>query len=513
MFNTVVIVTTFSCVERFLGFLYRIFLSRTLGAEGLGLYQISLSVLGLFMTVTSSGIPITVSRLMIKHKQEKKSQRAAATVSAGILTAIATSIPLTLLAFSKSGILNALFSDERCIPIFAIMVPGLIFTSVYAVIRGTFWANQQFLTYSIIEFLEESVMLIAGIILVNCAVDITKGVHMAGYAVLISYLFSFTVSIAVFFIRGGKLSLPFGEFSPLIKSSAPITAMRTSTSFINTLVAVILPARLVYYGITSSDAVALFGKVFGMAFPLIFMPSTLIGSIALVLTPKISENYYSRQFYTLKSNAEKSLKFSCLIACIIIPVFLCLGQEIGSFIYSDSSVGVYVAKGAVIMLPLSISIISTSLLNSLNKERQTLLSFFAGASVMIICIYFLPPILGIDCLILGMLLNYTVTAIINVLMLYKQIPAKLNVIKYFALSALSVVPSAIFGLLLKNVLAKRLGTFLIIAVCSASVVLFTALVMLLLGLLTFIFEATEPHIREKSKLKAFKKRNSFNNWN
>lgn len=455
------------------------------------------------MTITSSGIPITVSRIMIKHRQENKSHKATATVTAGILTAIATSIPLILLVFSKSGVLNALFSDKRCLPVLMIMIPGLIFTSVYAVIRGTFWGNQQFLTYSIIEFLEESVMLIVGIILVNSVVDVTQGVHMAGYAVLISYVFSFTVSLFVFFIKGGRLGVPFNEFSPLIKSSAPITAMRTSTSLINTLVAVILPARLVYYGLVSTDAVALFGKVFGMALPLIFMPSTLIGSIALVLTPEVATNYYSQSFFTLKNNVEKAIKLSCLIACLIIPIFLTVGKEIGEIIYSDGTVGHYVTKGAITMLPLSISIISTSILNSLNKEKQTLLSFFAGASVMIACIYFLPSKLGIDSLILGMLLNYTITAIINVCLLYKYIPVRMTLSKYSLLSVLAIIPTTLFGLFLRGFLLNKISCLFTAITCSLGVCIFSALTMLSLGLFDFLFDKKDKRSLLPIKARGF----------
>ena len=60
------LVTAFSVAERLLGFIYRVFLSRSLGAETVGIYQIALSIIGLIMTITSSGIPITVSRLMAK---------------------------------------------------------------------------------------------------------------------------------------------------------------------------------------------------------------------------------------------------------------------------------------------------------------------------------------------------------------------------------------------------------------------------------------------------------------
>ena len=74
-FKTVAIVTLFSFCEKLLGFLYRIFLSHTIGAEGIGIFQVALSVYGLILTATCSGTPVTVSRLMTKYKAENKPEK------------------------------------------------------------------------------------------------------------------------------------------------------------------------------------------------------------------------------------------------------------------------------------------------------------------------------------------------------------------------------------------------------------------------------------------------------
>ena len=57
IYRTAAYVTVFSVAEKFFGFLYRIILSRTLGSEGMGLYQLALSVFAVLVTATSSGIP------------------------------------------------------------------------------------------------------------------------------------------------------------------------------------------------------------------------------------------------------------------------------------------------------------------------------------------------------------------------------------------------------------------------------------------------------------------------
>ena len=66
LFKAVAIVSIFSIITRLLGFFFRIFLSRKLGAEGLGLFQMATSVLGIFMTVISSGLPLTTAKLVSK---------------------------------------------------------------------------------------------------------------------------------------------------------------------------------------------------------------------------------------------------------------------------------------------------------------------------------------------------------------------------------------------------------------------------------------------------------------
>ncbi|MEG1608869.1 MAG: oligosaccharide flippase family protein, partial [Clostridia bacterium] len=56
-------ISLISVVTRLISFIFKIYLSRKLGAEILGLYQICFSILGLFSCLSASGIPVTLSRL------------------------------------------------------------------------------------------------------------------------------------------------------------------------------------------------------------------------------------------------------------------------------------------------------------------------------------------------------------------------------------------------------------------------------------------------------------------
>ena len=91
------IVTGLSVAERGLGFLYRVVLSRLIGAEGLGIYQVALSLFGLFLTIGTGGIPITVSRMITKSKAEGTPLEESRSIGAGILSCLLLSLPFCLI--------------------------------------------------------------------------------------------------------------------------------------------------------------------------------------------------------------------------------------------------------------------------------------------------------------------------------------------------------------------------------------------------------------------------------
>ena len=64
VFKTVSMITLFSILTRFLGFVFRVYLSRKLGAEGIGIYQIATSIVGVFMTLVASGLPLTTAKIL-----------------------------------------------------------------------------------------------------------------------------------------------------------------------------------------------------------------------------------------------------------------------------------------------------------------------------------------------------------------------------------------------------------------------------------------------------------------
>ncbi len=471
-FKTVAIVTVFSVCEKFLGFLYRIYLSRSIGTEGIGLYQVALSVFALLLNVTCSGTPVTVSRLMTKYRAEGNNEKVAKVITAALTFTLAVAIPLCLIFTLFNGALSFIFADERCMTIFLIVLPGLIFTSVYSILRGVFWGNKDFLPYSATELLEEICMIIVGVVLIGKTTDVYSGAVRAGVAVLVSYIFSFSLGTAVFFLRKNKLKNPVSQFKPLLASALPITAMRTANSLAVSLVSIILPIRLVAAGYESANAMSMFGAAVGQAIPLLFIPTTLIGSFTLVLVPEISESFYKHNYYYLKRDVEKALKFTVLLTSFFVPVFFVCGEEIGILIFGGYECGKYLTASSFLMVFMSLSNISTSILNSMGLEQKTLIFYIISGIFMLLSVWFLPQFFGIYALLIGFTFIYGLTTILNLRLLSKHCKQKPQYLKFTFSSIGFVIPTIIFGFMVEKLLLPIFGVFFTFILSSALMVLF-----------------------------------------
>lgn len=485
IYKSAAIVTVFSTIEKMMSFFYRVVLSRIIGAEGIGIYQICLSVFAVFLTAASSGIPVTVSRLMAKNNAVNDIRGKHSAVTAGVVGTLIFTVPMAILLFFGRNALGFLFSDDRCKDIFLLLLPGLILTSVYAVMRGSFWGNKQFVPYSVIELLEDAVMVILGCILVYGVADPVLGARRATIAVAVSYVFSFIVSLFWYFHKGGKFVNPKRQLKPLFSASMPITAMRTSTSLLNSAVAILLPVLLMQaYGLTNSEAISLYGIAIGMSLPILFIPSSLIGSISVVVAPELSENYYKKRTAQVKFDVEKSIRAAIFIATLIVPVLFVLGDEIGELLYSNQMSGEIVQRCSFILIPMCVTMISTTVLNSMNREKRTLIHFLAGAAAMIVSIFTLTKFVGVYSYMIGLALNYLITGTLNLILL-KKVCGNLKYIKYTVHSLIVTISSCAFGMLLDGIISDRVHIVWQIVICTLACTLFSAAFLYCFEMFTF----------------------------
>ena len=145
---------------------------------------------------------------------------------------------------------------------------------------------------------------------------------------------------------------------------------------------------------------------------------------------------------------KKSLNITLLTAFMLIPLFLVCVESVGIFLFSDAESGKLIAYSAFILIPMSIAMITTSMLNSIGCEKHTLCFFLAGSAAMLLSVWFLPKYLGSGALVLGMALDYLLVSVCSLTLLRKR-TGKLGCGKYLFKLILAAVPVGAAGYGLK----------------------------------------------------------------
>ena len=370
IFKAVAIVTIFSVITRALGFFFRIYLSRKLGAEGIGLYQMASSVLGIFMTLISSGIPLSTAKLVSKYESNNDYIKRNKVVASSLVVALIVATISSALIFVLKSVFNVILTDHRAVEILIILVPSIIFSAIYAVFRGALWGQSDYFNCGLTELIEQIIRFALTFIMLLNISDFFIATKYSSIAFSLTCLFSAIITIFIY-LKRGKLNFKRGEYLNVIKSSAPITGVRLANSLVQPLTTIIIPAMLVLSGYSSSQAISQFGVMMGMTFPMLFVPMTVVGSISMVLIPSISSMLSKHDYNSIENNICNSIKISTFICMLFIPLYLAVGNLIGVVLYNNQFSGLLLQLSAVCVLPITLCNLTGSILNALNLEVKS----------------------------------------------------------------------------------------------------------------------------------------------
>ena len=297
--------------SRVIGFFYRIFLSRIIGAEGLGIYQLIFPVFALCIAFSSSGIQTAVSRFVAAadHKNTGMSY-----LYAGLVLSVGIALSLTVILISYSDFIAIHILDEaRCAPLLVILSYCLIPASVHACINGYYYGKKKTLVPSVSQLMEQVVRVLSVYTL---------------YLICLEKSYPITPSIAVWGIVCGELAsslfsvscLHFKKcsrhmkriFKELSLFALPLTANHVTYHLFSSIEAILIPICLKKYGYSNQDALSVFGIFTGMAMPMILFPNVLVNSVSVLLMPAISEAYARKDFHLIRRTIKKTV-FYCLL--------------------------------------------------------------------------------------------------------------------------------------------------------------------------------------------------------
>ena len=501
--KSVALISVFSVLTRLLGFLLRIFLSRTIGAEALGLYQVALSVFMVLLTVVSSGLTLIISRMTASYRVSQDKKATASLITSGLLLALVVSVILCAIILIFKNLFAHLFTDENCVNILIILLPSLIFSAIYSVFRGAMWGHDNYFALCVTELFEMVIKIAFSALLLNASMSVLQSATTVAWAFTLSCVFSAVLVVILYFFYGGKLGKPTRIYRTILSRSAPITGVRIAGSLVQPLIALILPARLMLAGYTASQAMSIYGIALGMTFPLLFLPTTLTGSLSTALVPDISMAMAQNDSSHIQKRVTASINFTLFISFLVVPIFVAIGDKIGVFLYGEALSGTLLQFSSWIMIPMGVTNITSAILNSVGLEVKSFINYIIGGIFTFISVMWLTKFMGVLSLPFGMGVSTTVTMILNIIMLKRKLGIKVKILKELTLFALLSLPTLAITSFVSNLLSNFLPLIFNLMISGGlGVVIYISLC------LTFNLVNIQSYIvkfKEKVKIKGLKR--------
>ncbi|MBQ7653186.1 MAG: oligosaccharide flippase family protein [Clostridia bacterium] len=495
--KTAIMVTVFSVVTRVLSFSFKIFLSRSLGAESLGLFGVAVAFFGFLTMFSGSGLPLTISRKVAESKFLLDKNAEYSLVTSGIIIALAVNAVCVIGFLALKTQILTILSDARAEKLIMIMIPATFSTCIYNVIRAYFMGKKRYVAYSTTELIEEILNVLIILVVMFLFVEVDKNLALP-IAFTIADVICFLIIVGFYFAYKGKIKKPTG-FKDILTGSVPITAIRILTAITTLLTAVLLPNRLVTFGLTPEEATAEFGRATGMAYPLLFAPIAITSSLSIVLLPEIAERNAKEDLSGIARKLDKSLTVAFIISAFFFVVYSSLGKQIGEFLFDDAKAGIFTAISSAMVIPLTLSQITTTTLNSIKKERTSFIVNFISLAIMILGLYFLPKYVGIYALAISQTAFHALSFLISTIFLAKYKTTKLEFLKpVLKISALSII-LAVTLKLLSNLLSE-LNSFYVLLICAPVAAIGYGLILLVTG------ASKEIYVFKRNKFSAISKK-------
>ncbi len=409
------ILTAAGVITRLLGFFFKIVLSRIIGSEGMGLYQLVMPVCAISYALAISGFEVAISRLTAKYIAGNRPDKAFSVLVISTIYSLAASIICCILVRQNASfIASTLFNNPDAAPLIKSIIISVPFSALHCMATSFFIGQQKTGFPGLSQLLEQLIRMVSVyfIIKITGKTDASIGVLslIAGEigAAIIS------VNYILFYVKKKEhlnRNLIMKYSSSIRKTALPVTINKLALYGLQSIETILLPVMLVKSGLTNSEALSTLGVITGMALPVILFPATLTNSVALLLLPSVAadQNNYNK----LKKSGSGALMFSLIFGFICIIFMVTLGGYICEKAFNDSSVKDYVQVMAWLCPFIFVSTTFKSILNAMGKSSRIFANNMLSEAVSILFIIVLIPKTGISAYMYGLLTSQCLNAILQ----------------------------------------------------------------------------------------------------
>ena len=430
------ILTLSGFVVKAIGSINWIILSRILGGEGIGIYQMAFPIYLLALDISSAGLPIAISIITAEKvaKQDYFGAQRIFHVSLSMLCT--TALFLSILMFFGSSFLidEHIIRESGAYYSLIALAPAIFFTTIIAGYRGYLQGWQQMTPTAISQIVEQLVRVV--VMLGFAALLLPYGLdYAAGGASLGAGAGGFAAwLVLVYYYYKLKRTLPvdgptFEQESikhilkRLVILAIPISLSSIMLPVVSNLDLLIVPRRLEVAGYSTHQATELFGYLTGMSVPLINLATILTAAMAMSLVPAISHSFTLKEYDEIRERTATSMRISFLVTIPFSVILYVMAEPIVTFIYNAPAATDATRAVAIAICFLGLHQISTAILQGLKKPKIPVINMAVACVAKVLCNWFLVaiPTLGITGASYATVADIGVAAVLNMFFIYRKI--------------------------------------------------------------------------------------------
>ncbi len=497
-FSNGLLLTAVGLAMRTVALFFNAFITRAVGAEGVGLYTVVMTVYNFAVTFATSGISLTMTRLVASAIGEGREKDVSKILCGGIAYAALFSLSASLvLFFGASFLAEEVLGDIRAAISLKILSPSLLPLALVSVFSGYFVGVRRVSQNAITQILGQlfKIALTVFIIMQIGGGDVGRSAMALSLGTTLTEILSFLVIFIEFLIdRRKNISERGFAFRDVFGTAIPLALSAYIRSALLTLEHILIPKRLRNYGESQSESLASYGVLHGMALPMVLYPMATLSSFSGLLVPEFAEREARGDYDAMRRIASRAFSTTLVYSVVTSAFLLLFSEELGYIIYDSYSAGLYIAVLAPVVPIMYLDHVTDSVLKGIGEQVYSMWVNITDSILSIFLVCILIPKMGIMGYAVCIVLMEAYNFVLSILRLIKKIHFRVSLTRTILLPGISAVIASLLSRSLFPSPGAESNMLLLIIKLSFALLMFVGLYRLLLFLFDMIFSQKQINV-------------------
>ena len=397
-----ILLTLVGFAMRAVGLFLGAYITGIIGAEGIGIQSLVMTVYSFALTFATSGVSLSVTRLVAAAIGEGRREESGRILRGAMLYAVLFGVSANVLLFTLSGVIGRVaISDVRTVSALRILAFSLVPAALSSVISGYFVAVRRVTLNAAVQVLGQ--VLRIGLTVFLLLKVSKRGVEYAVIALaigatlteIICFLFALVEFLFDRHLYKNTQNRGYAVGS-VARMALPLAFSAYVRSFLLSVEHSIIPKRLIYRGNTPEEAMSSYGYLHGMALPIILFPMTPLSTFSGLLVPEFAESEGEGNMARMKYVAKEAINKTLIYAMMMTVFIYIFAEELGYVIYGSYEAGHYIALLAPVVPIMYLDHVTDSILKGIGEQVFSMWVNIADSFLSVVLVFVLIPVFDIS---------------------------------------------------------------------------------------------------------------------